>query len=85
MKEVEVNGTTYQIKRLSGYELHKIIASGEKDEADASRDMIVAAVIDPEISKEDVEELDGDTYFSLLKIINDLHEDDIKNLVEQLT
>jgi len=50
--KVEIDGRTFEIEKLSGYKLLKVVGDGSKDPADVTRDLILMAVKEPQMTKE---------------------------------
>lgn len=46
----------FTVKKLSGYQILKVMGDGTKDQADVLRDLIVASV-EPAMKKEEIEKL----------------------------
>lgn len=82
---VEVEGQKYELKKISGYRLTKVVGDGNRDTADVLRDLIIYSVKDPEMNQEEVEELGSVTFFDLGFAIYNYHEDDLKKLEERGT
>lgn len=72
----------YTVKKLSGYQILKAVGTGDKDQADMIRDLIVAAV-EPPLTAEEVEGLPLKELLELSNKVSEtlgLKEADIKNL-----
>ena len=76
---VEIEGRTFELEKPSGYKLLKVVDEG-KDAADLMRDLILVCVKEPELTAEEVEEMDGKSFFTLSAKVNELIADDLKNL-----
>ena len=77
--EVEIEGKSFKLEKLSGYKLIKI-SEQTKDNADLIRDLILESVKEPELTREDVEKLDASLFMQLGTEIIKLHEGDLKKL-----
>jgi len=77
---VKIGEKMFEIEKLSGYRLLKVLGDGSKDVADVYRDLILACVISPKLTKEDVESLEPAEFFKLGAEIVNLHSSDLKNL-----
>jgi len=62
--EIKIDETVFKAQKLSGYRLLKVLG-GDRDEADAYRDLILACVKEPQLSKEEVEEMDSPVFLKL--------------------
>jgi len=78
--KVEIGDKTFEVEKLSGYKLLKVIGDGNKDHADIIRDLIQMAVKEPTLTKEEIEGLEPEIFFKLGTKIVDLHSKDLKNL-----
>ena len=78
--KIEIGNKTFEIEKLSGYRLLKVLGDGSKDIADTYRDLILACVKNPEMTKEEVENLEPVVFFKLGAEIIKLHNPDLKNL-----
>lgn len=79
--EVEIGDRVFQLEKPSGYRLLKAV-SREKDEADMMRDLILICVKEPQLTAEEVENMDSETFFTLSAKINELLSDDVKKLTQ---
>ena len=56
---VKLNGIEYKLRKPGEYRVLKAYGNDFKDMADILRDMILACVEEPELTAEEVEDLDG--------------------------
>ncbi len=77
--EVKIGDRIFRLEKPSGYKLLKALGDN-KDPADVSRDLILAVVKEPKLSREEVENLDAETYFTLSAKITEFISDDLKKL-----
>jgi len=83
MKEIKIGDTVFKIKKLSGYKLLKQFGAN-KDIADTYRDLILACVEEPKLSKKEVEEMDSRVFLKLGAEIIKLHAPDLKEIEDFL-
>ena len=57
--EIELNGISYKLKKPGEYRIIKAYGNENKDMADILRDLIVICVKEPELTTEEVEDIDG--------------------------
>lgn len=76
--KVEVNGQIFELEKPSGYKLLKV--TDNSDPADQVRDLIFISLKEPKLTKEEIENLDANTFFVLAAKVNELLADDLKNL-----
>jgi|GEM_PF-3527215 hypothetical protein len=82
--EIKIGEETYKARKLSGYRLLKEIGDPNKDAADMYRDLILACIAEPELTKEDVEEMDPVLFLKLGVELLNLHRGDLadfRNLI----
>jgi len=77
--ELQIGNQTFKVQKLSGYRLLKVFGDGSKDPADLYRDIILACVEEPQLSKEEIEEMDATTFLKLGAEITKLHAGDLEN------
>jgi hypothetical protein len=77
--KVEIAGRVFELEKPSGYRLLKAIGE-DKDQADVTRDLILLTVKEPKMTKEEVEELDPEIFFTLGAKISELVREDVKKL-----
>ncbi|RLI77424.1 hypothetical protein DRP04_11405 [Archaeoglobales archaeon] len=77
--ELQIGGQTFKVQKLSGYRLLKVFGDGNKDPADLYRDLILACVEEPKLTKEQVEEMNAATFLKLGAEITKLHASDLEN------
>ena len=72
--EIKIGGEVYKVRELSDYKLLKILERNRGSDADLYRDLVLAAVVEPKLSKEDIEEkLGGGKLIKLGISIMDIH------------
>jgi len=79
LKEIQIDGTTYKIKELSDYRLLKITESCNTT-ADLFKELILATVVEPKLTKEEVEDWKDGRFYKLGMAIVKIHEDRFKKL-----
>ena len=79
LREIQIDGTTYKIKELSDYRLLKITES-HNSSADLFKELILATVVEPKLTKEEVEDWKDGRFYKLGMAIVKLHEDRFKKL-----
>ena len=77
--KVEIGNRVFELEKPSGYKLLKAIGE-DKDHADITRDLILLTVKNPKLTKEEVEKLDPETFFTLGAKISGFVERDLKKL-----
>ena len=77
--KVEIGNRVFELEKPSGYKLLKAIGE-DKDHADFTRDLILLTVKNPKLTKEEVEKLDPETFFTLGAKISEFVERDLKKL-----
>ena len=77
--KVEIGNRVFELEKPSGYKLLKAICE-DKDHADITRDLILLTVKNPKLTKEEVEKLDPETFFTLGAKISEFVERDLKKL-----
>ncbi len=77
--KVEIGGKAFELEKPSGYRLLKTIGE-DKDPADITRDLILLTVKEPKLTKEEVEELDPETFFTLGAKVSEFVGEDLKKL-----
>ena len=77
--KVEIGNRVFVLEKPSGYKLLKAIGE-DKDHADITRDLILLTVKNPKLTKEEVEKLDPETFFTLGAKISEFVERDLKKL-----
>ncbi len=80
--EIKIGEQVFKAKKLSGYRLLKTFGSGDKDAADMYRDLILACVMEPELTKEQVEELDSEVFLKLGVELLKLHRGGLEGFRE---
>jgi len=79
LREIQIDGTTYKVKELSDYRLLKIAESCDTN-ADLIRELILSSVVEPEFTKEEVEEWKDGRFYKLGIAIVKIYEDRFKKL-----
>lgn len=77
--QITVDSTEYTVEKLSDYRLLKVYGGEGKDTADMYRDLIAASVIEPKLTKAEIEEMAGGTFLRLGAEIMHLYEDQLKD------
>ena len=80
--ELKIGDRVFKVQKLSGYRLLKILGQADKDAADMYRDLILACVMEPELTKEEVKELSADVFLKLGVELFKLHQGGLKGFRE---
>lgn len=80
--DIVVGNDTIKVKKLTAYQVSKLIGPGTRDLADIHVDMIVASVVEPKMTRDDVLKLseDEDRYFALIAELERVNEKGIRAL-----
>ena len=79
LRDIQIDGTTYKVKELSDYRLLKI-AESHNSSADLYKELILATVVEPKLTKEEVEEWKDGRFYKLGVEILKIHGDRLKKL-----
>ncbi len=77
--QVEIGDRVFKLEKPGGYKLLKVVDEG-KDAADLMRDLILVCIKEPKLKREEVEEMDPETFFTLSAKVNELIAGDLKKL-----
>lgn len=77
--ELDINGKKFVLEKPSGYKLLKAVGEN-KDAAEQIRDLILVCIKEPKLTKEEVENLDAEVFFTLSLKVNELLAEDLKKL-----
>lgn len=71
--EILVCGETYKVRKLSAYEAKKLLGTGLKDLADMDVDLLLAAVVEPRLKKEEIHQYDSEKYYALVEAVEEVN------------
>jgi len=80
--EIKIGEEVFKAHKLSGYRLLKTIGRENADAADMYRDLILACVEEPQLSREEVEEMDPKTFLKLGLELLKVHQVDLADFRE---
>lgn len=80
--EIKIGEEVFKAHKLSGYRLLKTIGRENADAADMYRDLILACVKEPQLSREEVEEMDPKTFLKLGLELLKVHQVDLTDFRE---
>jgi|Deesub1362A_J573_1020465.scaffolds.fasta_scaffold00761_18 hypothetical protein len=82
LTELKIGETVYKVQKLSGYRLLKTVGREDKDPADMYRDLILACIKKPKLTKKDVEEMDAAEFLRLGVELLGIHRGDLQDFRE---
>lgn len=79
--EITVMGQIYKVKKLTAYQVSKLIGPGNRDLADIHVEMVLASVVEPKLKREDMLAWDDeDKYFALVRELEHINDKGIRAL-----
>ena len=80
--EIVIGNETRKVRKLSAYQVSKLLGPGARDLADIHVEMILASVVEPKFTREDVLAMsdDEEKYFALVIELERINEKGIRAL-----
>lgn len=78
--EITVAGEKFKVRKLPPYLLTKTLGNGIKDLADIDIDLVIAAVVDPKLKREDFLQFNEEKYYGLLEQVQEVNREGIRKL-----
>lgn len=80
--DIVIGNETMKVRKLSAYQVSKLLGPGARDLADIHVEMILASVVEPKLSREDVLAIseDEEKYFALVVELERINEKGIRAL-----
>ena len=80
MIDIVIGDETLKVKKMSAYQVSKLIGPGNRDLADIHVEMVLASVVEPKLKREDVLTWDEEKYFTLVQELERVNEKGIRAL-----
>lgn len=82
---VMVDGEPYVVRLLSDLELLSAFGTGDKNSGEAYRDIVLLALVEPKLTRDEVSSMRGGKMIRLASAIQALHKDALKSFRESIT
>jgi len=82
---VRIDEEEYTVRLLSDLELLSAFGTGNKNSGEAYRDIVLLALVEPKLTRDEVSRMRGGKMIRLASAIQELHKDALKSFRESIT